>query len=103
MVEALPWSTLTPMGLLLIIILLIALGRLVPRRTLEDAIHDRNEWRTAHGISEAARLEQSAQLGELLEHARATDRFLTALPPAIQAAAPRAYESPGEGLHDGGR
>lgn len=77
-----PVSTLTPAGLLALIVVLIAFGRLVPRRTLEDMIHDRNEWRAAHRISEAARAELAAQVNELLEHGRTTDAFIRALPHA---------------------
>jgi hypothetical protein len=73
-------ATLTPAALLAILILLIAVGRLVPRRTLEDIIHDRNEWRAAHRISEQSRMELAGMVGELLEHARTTDAFIRALP-----------------------
>lgn len=76
----LPLGTLTPAGLLGLVIILIALGKLVPRRTLEDTINDRNEWRTAHQVSEQARVELQQQVQELLEHSRATDAFLRAIP-----------------------
>lgn len=75
-----PLSTLTPAGLLAIIVILIATGGLVPRRTLNDIVHDRNEWRTAHRISEQARIELSGQVDELLEHARTTNDVLRSLP-----------------------
>ena len=75
-----PVSTLTPAGLLAILILLIGVGRLVPRRTMEDIIHDRNEWRTAHRLSEQSRIELAGMVGELLEHARTTDAFIRSLP-----------------------
>ena len=77
---AIPVGTLTPAGLLAIVILLIAFGKLVPRRTMEDIIHDRNEWRTAHRISEQSRIELAGAVSELLEHARTTDSFIRALP-----------------------
>jgi hypothetical protein len=77
-----PLGSLTPAGLLAIVVLLIAFGRLVPRRTLEDMIHDRNEWRTAHRISEQARMELQQQVEELLEHARTSNAFIrSSLPP----------------------
>lgn len=81
-----PASVLTPAGLAALPYLLIAFGRLVPRRTLEDAIHDRDEWRAAHRISESARAELAGQVTELLEHARTTDMFIRALPNAAAAA-----------------
>lgn len=49
-------------------------------RELEDISHDRGEWRTAHRISETARLEAVGQVHELLEHARTTDAFIRSLP-----------------------
>lgn len=77
--EGLPLGTLTPAGLLAIVVLLIAMGKLVPRRTMEDIIHDRNEWRAAHRVSEQARVELAEQVGELLEHARTTNEVLKSL------------------------
>lgn len=55
-------------------------GRLVPRPTHEDIVHDRNEWRAAHRISETARQVAADQVEELLEHARTTDAFIRAFP-----------------------
>jgi len=75
-----PIGALTPAALLGILVLLIALGKLVPRRTMEDTIHDRDEWRTAHRISEQSRVELAGMVGELLEHARTTDAFIRSLP-----------------------
>ena len=54
-------------------------GRLVPRRAVEDVLHDRDEWRAAHRISEQARVELSEQVNELLEHARTTDAVLRSI------------------------
>lgn len=79
-IGGIPLGTLTPAGLLAIVILLIAFGKLVPRRTLEDVITDRNEWRAAHQVSEQARVELQQQVAELLEHSRTMDSFLRALP-----------------------
>lgn len=79
MFETIPWDTIGPSGLLAILILLILTGRLVPRRTMEDALHDRDEWRTAHRISEAARVELAEQVGELLEQGRTTNAFMQAI------------------------
>jgi hypothetical protein len=79
-----PWAQIGPTGLLTILVLLILIGRLVPRRTLEDVLHDRDEWRAAHRISEAARVESARQVEELLEHARTTDEIIRALPLAGQ-------------------
>lgn len=84
MIEGLPLSTLTPIGLLVLVAvfpyLQMARGKLVPRSTLDDVIHDRDEWRASHRISETARQVSADQVSELLEHARTTDAFIRAFP-----------------------
>lgn len=79
-IEGLTFDTLAPSALAGLCVLLILTGRLVPRRTVEDITHDRDEWRAAHRISEAARAEAASQVEELLEHARTTDAFMRSLP-----------------------
>ncbi|NUS25013.1 MAG: hypothetical protein HOV92_12430 [Streptomyces sp.] len=77
-------------GLLSLVVLLILLGRLVPRSVLEDVRKDRNDriaevvaerdtWREAHRVSESARIEAQAQVGELLELSRTADHVLRTL------------------------
>lgn len=85
-IGGLPIGTLTPAGLLAVVILLIAMGRLVPRRTMEDVIHDRNEWRAAHRISETARQQQEESLRELLDGYRSLDAYIRAIPSGAQEA-----------------
>lgn len=95
MLDGIPLSSLTPLGLLCLVLafpyLQLARGRLVPKssvdrleailsREIEDISHDRGEWRAAHRISEAARAEAVGQVQELLEHARTTDAFIRSLP-----------------------
>lgn len=60
-----PVAILTPSALLGLAIFLILSGRLVPRQTLRDVEHDRDEWRAAHRISETARLEEREHNGTL--------------------------------------
>ena len=73
-----------------LVVLLILLGRLVPRSVLEDVrkdrdarvaeiIAERDTWRAAHRESEAARIEAQNQVGELLELSRTADRVLRAI------------------------
>lgn len=81
-----PVGTLTPAGLLAVVILLIAMGRLVPRRTMEDVIHDRNEWRAAHRISETARQEQQETLDGILVSLRTLEAFIGSIPSGAEAA-----------------
>lgn len=77
-------------ALLTLVVLLILLGRLVPRRTLEDVRADRNErlaelladrdkWRDAFLESEVGRVEAQRQAGELLELSRTAAHALTIL------------------------
>lgn len=67
-------------ALLTIVVLLILRGGLVPRRTHEDVIADRDNWRQAFLQSEAVRKEEHDQTKELLELARLGGHILTALP-----------------------
>lgn len=47
---------------------LVYVGKLVPRSAVEDVIHDRDEWRTAHRISEQARLEEREHSATLVQN-----------------------------------
>lgn len=78
-------------GVVLLVGWLNATGRLITRREVDrrdadharemaDISHDRDEWRTAHRISETARQVAADQVEELLEHARTTDKFIRSLP-----------------------
>lgn len=71
-------------------VLLIYLGRLVPRSVVDDIRKDRDDriqelaserdsWRDAHRESEAARIDAQNQVGELLELSRTADHVLRAL------------------------
>ncbi len=81
-----------PLGLLFLVAffpyLQMARGKLVPRSTLDDVVHDRDEWRASHRISEAARVTASSQVAELLEHARTTDSFIRSLPHPLDRVEP---------------
>lgn len=67
-------------ALLTLVVLFILTGRLIPRRTHEDVLADRERWRQAYLQSEAARQLEHEQTGELLEMARLGGHILTALP-----------------------
>lgn len=67
-------------ALLALVVLMIFTGRLVPRRTYDDLIQERDTWRTAHTRSEEARQVERDQTQELLELSRTAGRVLTALP-----------------------
>ncbi|MGW0578595.1 hypothetical protein ACWD25_22100 [Streptomyces sp. NPDC002920] len=67
-------------ALLVLVVLLILTGRLIPRRTHEDVIADRDNWRTAFMESEAVRQRESQQVEELLEMAKLGGHILNSLP-----------------------
>lgn len=67
-------------ALLTLVVLMVLTGRLVPRRTHEDTLADRDNWRTAFLDSEALRKVEHDQTGELLEMARLGGNILAALP-----------------------
>lgn len=83
-------------AILAIFVLLIAFGRLVPLRTLEARLKDKDEqlqaeraekgiWRAAAERESSARRALQSQNGELLELARTAGHVLGALPqPARQ-------------------
>lgn len=79
MLEHLPITVIGPGALLTLVVLLILTGKLIPRRTYDDMRDDRDHWRTAQALSEAARLEAAGQVKELLEHARTTDAFIRSI------------------------
>lgn len=78
-------------AILAIVVLLVLMGRIVPRRTLDDLRADRDArireiaaerdtWRAAHGVSEEARHDAQGQVRELLELSRTAGHVLGALP-----------------------
>ena len=57
-------------------VLAILRGNLIPRRTYDDGIHDRDMWRAAHMTSEAARVKGEVHLHDLLEATRTMDQLM---------------------------
>lgn len=68
-------------------------GDAVPRRILEDALHDRDEWRAAHRISESARVESATHTTVQAEAARTMSQLMNEIQDRI---------GPGRGYHDSG-
>jgi hypothetical protein len=77
--EGIPLVGLTAPTVLFIGVLLILTGRLVPRRTYQDMKEDRDHWRTAHAVSEEARIAKSRQLDVVLEVSETVKDVLQAL------------------------
>jgi hypothetical protein len=67
-------------GLLILVFLFVLTGKLVPRKTHEDVLTDRDNWRQAYLQAEEARRIEHEQTGELIEIARLGGNILTALP-----------------------
>ncbi|KPC96252.1 hypothetical protein ADL27_04635 [Streptomyces sp. NRRL F-6602] len=70
-------------ALLTLVVLMVLTGRLVPRRTYDDLLKERDTWRDAHTLSESARTRDAAQTQELLELSRVSVHALQALPRAL--------------------
>ncbi|MFJ6559991.1 hypothetical protein ACIQMV_08930 [Streptomyces sp. NPDC091412] len=68
-------------GLLAFVFLYVVTGKLVPRRTYNDLLAERDYWRAAHAEEVRARQDERALTTELLEVARTADHVLASLPP----------------------
>ena len=75
MLDGLPIVNISAGTLVGLTVLMILTGRLVPRRTHDDALKDRDAWRS---VAEA----RGDQIQELLSLTRATHALLTAVPHA---------------------
>ena len=70
---------LTPSVLLGIAILMLLMGRLIPRTTYQDKANEAEKWRQAYEAERAARTISDAQTRELLEIAKTSELFLRAV------------------------
>ena len=73
LVSQIPWGDVGPTGLLTLTVLAIIQGWLVPRRTYDALVADRDYWRSTA-------TEQSRTVAELTEVSRAAVAALDALP-----------------------
>lgn len=79
MIEGVPLAQLTAPGLLGITILLLLLGRIVPRSALTDKIAEADKWHQAFLTEREARMISDAQTAELLELAKTTHNIVDAV------------------------
>lgn len=79
MLEGIPIADLTAPGLLGIAILLLLLGRIVPRATLKDKALEADKWRDAYEVEREARAHSDKQTEELLEVAKTTHSLIVAV------------------------
>lgn len=66
-------------GIVVALFWLLATGRLATRNTIDDARHDRDEWRTEARIKDQEIAEKNRQLAHLAEVGRTVDAVLRAL------------------------
>lgn len=79
MIEGIPIIGLTAPGLLGITVLLLLIGKIVPRSVLQDKIDESNRWREAYKEERAARALADKQTAELLELAKTTNSVISAV------------------------
>jgi hypothetical protein len=79
MFDGIPLGNYTPQALLGITVLLVVLGWLVPRKTLQDKASEAERWRLAYEAERAARATADAQTAELLELAKTTHDIIIAM------------------------
>ena len=79
MIEGIPIVGLTAPGLLGVAVLLLLLGKIVPRSTLQDKIEEAIQWRKAYEAEREARRLADAQTTELLEVSRTNHALISAL------------------------
>lgn len=82
-VAGMPIETVSALGagwaLVAVFVGLIFKGKIVPRQSLDDVIHDRNEWRAESRIKDAQIAEKDTQLRILAEIGETEKHVLGAL------------------------
>lgn len=93
MIEGIPagaFAQFGPGGLVALFVILVAVGRLVPRRTYDDKVHEANEWRTESRIKDeqiAKKDEQIAEQNKQLGHLEQVGHIVAQLVHGIEAQA----------------
>ena len=80
--DAIPPGLLNGLGVVGVVLLmgwLVFTGRLVPRRTHEDVIHDRDEWRSESRIKDAQIAEKDMQLRHMAEVGKTVEQAFRGL------------------------
>lgn len=73
-------NTLTPWGLVTVLIVFLFTGRVVIRAAYDDVRRERDNYRQSNEYLLRTLDEQSRQMGTLLEYARSADYVLRSLP-----------------------
>lgn len=81
--ESFPWQTFSvaSAGWILVAVFVTAMwrGMVVPRQSLDDVIHDRNEWRAESRIKDTQIQEKDEQLRHLAEVGETQKAVLTSI------------------------
>lgn len=92
------WSTVLPevgvgsgWAVVAVGVVYILRGKLVPRATLDDAIHDRDEWRTESRLKDA----QIAEKDEQLRHMGEVGRNVLAIMRGLRASSGSPFDEEG--------
>lgn len=88
MLNGIPMADLGPAFLAGLAVLLVLVGRLVPRKSVDDALAQADKWERAHEVSEQARSVQAQQIDKLLESAETQTRLLESLREAANRRTP---------------
>jgi hypothetical protein len=84
LIEGIPLVDLTAPALLGVAILLLLLGRLVPKAALDDKQREADQWRTAYEAEREARATSDAQTVQLLEVSKTTHDLTVAMFDALR-------------------
>jgi len=79
MLDGIPFADLTAPTLLGLTVLLLLLGRIVPRTTLLEKAKEAEKWRLAYEAEKERATTSDAQTAELLEVARTTHSIIVAV------------------------
>lgn len=83
MLDGVPIGSLTDgigtVGVILLVGFLVVTGRLVPRRTYEDQVHEANEWRAESRIKDQQIAEKDTQLRHMGEVGRTVEQIMGAI------------------------
>jgi len=79
MLDGIPIATLTPPVLLGIAVLLVFIGKLVPRFFYTEKVKEAEKWEKAYEAEREARRLSDAQTAQLLEQAKTTHQIVEAI------------------------
>lgn len=91
--DGIPYVGLSAPAIVGILVLFIATGRLVPRRTYDDKVHEAGEWRAEARIKDAQLAEKDKQLRHMAEVGETVKDIMRSLP---RAAAQPPHDEAGE-------